>query len=144
MSRSPIWAAGWIEIQDEGSQLIAAACAAAPGMTVVDFMPSGGWYTRVLVPYLGEQGRYIGLNPYPSTNQQFAAYAGGLAEKFPPAAAKWDLQGAPIAAYNTDGLPVELAGTVDRVLVFERAVARPFLSSLKRLRKSARLKASPR
>ena len=34
-----------------------------PGMTVVDYMPSSGWYTRVLVPYLGEEGRYIGLNP---------------------------------------------------------------------------------
>ena len=34
-----------------------------PGMTVVDYMPSGGWYTRVLVPFLGPSGRYIGLNP---------------------------------------------------------------------------------
>ncbi len=92
--------------------------AVKPGMTVVDYMPSGGWYTRVLVPYLGEKGRYIGLNPNPGENPQFAAYAGGLAEKFPPAAAKWDLQGAPIAAFNTDGLPKEMTGTVDRVLVF--------------------------
>ena len=34
-----------------------------PGMTVVDYMPAGGWYSRILIPYLGEQGRYISLNP---------------------------------------------------------------------------------
>ena len=34
-----------------------------PGMTVVDYMPAGGWYTRVIVPYLGPQGSYIALNP---------------------------------------------------------------------------------
>ncbi len=114
-----------------------------PGMTVVDYMPSGGWYTRVLVPYLGEQGSYVGLNPYPGTNQQFATYAGGLAEKFPPAAAKWDLQGASIAAYNTDGLPTEMAGTVDRVLAFRsmhtlvrNGIAEPELEAMHQLLKA--------
>lgn len=34
-----------------------------PGMTVVDYGPRGGWYTRILVPYLGETGRYIGREP---------------------------------------------------------------------------------
>jgi predicted methyltransferase len=27
-----------------------------PGMTVVDFMPAGGWFSRVLIPYLGDEG----------------------------------------------------------------------------------------
>ena len=30
-----------------------------PGMTVVDYAP-GNWYARVLVPYLGADGKYIG------------------------------------------------------------------------------------
>ncbi len=34
-----------------------------PGMTVVDYMPTPGWWTRILVPYLGAKGRYIGVNP---------------------------------------------------------------------------------
>lgn len=34
-----------------------------PGMTVVDYGPGRGWYTRILVPYLGETGRYIGREP---------------------------------------------------------------------------------
>lgn len=90
-----------------------------PGMTVVDYTPSGGWWTRVLVPYLGEHGRYIGLNPDVSANPQMARFYGNAAQVFPPQAAEWT--GVPaerIAAFNTDGLPSALNGTVDRVLIF--------------------------
>ncbi len=38
-------------------------CKVDPGMTVVDYMPGGGWWTKLLVPYLGTSGRYIALNP---------------------------------------------------------------------------------
>lgn len=90
-----------------------------PGMTVVDYMPSSGWYTRVLVPYLGEGGRYIGVNPDPTgTSERFAAYVGGLRDKFPAEAAKWNLEGASVEAYNTNELPESMNGTVDRVLIF--------------------------
>lgn len=34
-----------------------------PGMTVEDYMPAGGWYARIMIPYLGRNGAYIGLNP---------------------------------------------------------------------------------
>ena len=27
-----------------------------PGMTVVEGLPGGGWYTKVLLPYLGSDG----------------------------------------------------------------------------------------
>jgi predicted methyltransferase len=27
-----------------------------PGMTVVEGLPGGGWYTKVLLPYLGSEG----------------------------------------------------------------------------------------
>ncbi|MCB2072125.1 MAG: class I SAM-dependent methyltransferase [Novosphingobium sp.] len=91
-----------------------------PGMTVVDYMPSGGWYTRVLVPYLGEEGRYIGLNPEisPGMSERLAAYFGGLGAKFPGMAAKWNLEGAPYEAYNANELGEDMNGTVDRVLIF--------------------------
>jgi predicted methyltransferase len=89
-----------------------------PGMTVVDYMPSSGWYTRVLVPYLGEDGHYIGLNPDPGGNQKFAAYVGGLREKFPAKAVEWNLKGAKLEAFNSNELTEEMNGTVDRVLIF--------------------------
>lgn len=91
-----------------------------PGMTVVDYTPSGGWYTRVLAPYLGEKGRYIGLNPDVSAGSQAQKdYFADLAATFPAQAAGWTgLPAERIGAYNTDSLPEELKGTVDRVLVF--------------------------
>ena len=33
-----------------------------PGMTVVDALPGGGWYTQILLPYLGEDGTVIGAD----------------------------------------------------------------------------------
>lgn len=35
-----------------------------PGMTVVEVLPGGGWYSKILVPYLGENGKLIGAD-YP-------------------------------------------------------------------------------
>ncbi len=91
-----------------------------PGMTVVDYMPSGGWWTRVLVPYLGTTGRYIGLNPdVTGAPAQMQQYFGNLATTLPPKVTEWT--GAPatqIGAYNTGGIPATLNGTVDRVLIF--------------------------
>lgn len=91
-----------------------------PGMTVIDYMPSGGWWTRLLVPYLGKDGRYIGVNPALPANapQGMVNYFGGLREKFPVEAAKWDLQGAALEAFNADQLGEDRNGTVDRVLIF--------------------------
>ena len=91
-----------------------------PGMTVIDYMPSGGWYTRVLVPYLGKDGRYIGLNPAVPADapEGLRGYLGGLGEKFPAAAAGWALEGARVEAYNSDELGEAHKGSVDRVLMF--------------------------
>ena len=33
-----------------------------PGMTVVDVLPGGGWYTKILMPYLGKSGKVIGAD----------------------------------------------------------------------------------
>lgn len=32
-----------------------------PDQTVVEFQPSGGWYTEILAPMLSDKGRYVGL-----------------------------------------------------------------------------------
>lgn len=91
-----------------------------PGMTVVDYDPTGGWYTRILVPYLGEKGRYIGLNPdVRNASAGMQKSQGGLHESFPAQAASWfTAPGAPIEAWNSDTLPADLKGKADRVLVF--------------------------
>ena len=91
-----------------------------PGMTVVDYMPSTGWWTRVLVPYLGAGGRYIGLNPDVRNGPDMMRRAfSSLSDTFPAQAAQWTgVMPERIGAYNSDTLPEDLAGKVDRVLIF--------------------------
>jgi len=91
-----------------------------PGMTVVDYMPTGGWYSRILVPYLGKGGTYIGMNPDVSKEEGYLANSyGNLATTFPAEAAKWaPADSAKIVAFNADKVPDGLEGTVDRVLIF--------------------------
>ncbi len=47
------WRDGSVEVQDAGSQLVAAACRAASGMTVVDLCAGGGGKTLALASALG-------------------------------------------------------------------------------------------
>jgi len=91
-----------------------------PGMTVVDYMPAGGWFSRVLIPYLGPQGTYIALNPelHPKLTGYWDMYR-GTAEKFPAQAREWVSEGgARVIGANTDDVPDTLAGTADRFLIF--------------------------
>lgn len=50
---------GALEIQDAGSQIIAQACAAQPGMTVLDLCAGGGGKTLALAADMAGQGRLI-------------------------------------------------------------------------------------
>lgn len=90
-----------------------------PGMTVVDFWPAGGWFTRVLVPYLGSEGTYIGLNP--PVREGDSAYFQALknyAETLPGQAREWVPQGgAHVVGANVGSVPSSLTGTADRVLI---------------------------
>jgi predicted methyltransferase len=91
-----------------------------PSMTVVDYVPDTGWYTRIIAPYLGPNGRYIGMGPDVSAAPDpVKRYWGGQTEKMRTAEAEWELgEAAPISGFNIDGMPEDLAGTVDRVLIF--------------------------
>lgn len=51
---------GLIEIQDEGSQLIALLCDAKPGMNVLDFCAGAGGKTIALAATMGRGGKTIG------------------------------------------------------------------------------------
>ena len=50
---------GWIEVQDEGSQIVAALAGAKPGDTVVDYCAGGGGKTLALGAALHGRGRLI-------------------------------------------------------------------------------------
>jgi 16S rRNA (cytosine967-C5)-methyltransferase len=53
----PAFQKGWIEIQDEGSQLAAALAAADPGMQVVDLCAGGGGKTLALAAAMDNHGQ---------------------------------------------------------------------------------------
>ncbi len=56
---SPPFLAGQIEVQDEGSQLLAHAAGARPGMTVIDLCAGGGGKTLALAADMANEGRLI-------------------------------------------------------------------------------------
>ncbi len=53
---------GWVDIQDEGSQLIAYLCAAKPGMQVLDACAGGGGKTLALGAMMEGKGRIVAMD----------------------------------------------------------------------------------
>jgi len=101
----------------------------APGMTVVEALPGGGWYTKILLPYLGPQGRYIGADYAYDMYPLFGFFsAERLKEKetwvadFTAEATGWaGADAPPVAAFVFGSLPESMKGTADAVL-FVRAL----------------------
>ncbi len=100
-----------------------------PGMTVVEALPGGGWYSRILLPFLGSEGRLIGAN-YPITlfeqfdfaTPEFLDSIANWPETFPREAADWCQDDcAAVSGFWLGQLPDEMTGTADAVL-FIRAL----------------------
>lgn len=94
-----------------------------PTMTVVEWSPGGGWYSRVLAPYIMPHGKYIALNSdsdarsYETRAQE--ARAKGWTEQFKAAmATQMGVDVDAVHAFELDEVPEELTGTVDRALIF--------------------------
>lgn len=97
-----------------------------PGMTVVEILPGEGWYSKILVSYLGNEGKLIGVD-YPTTiwpnfpfaNDAFIAERKQWPARWSADAKQWaGEEGAQVAAYAFDQLPSSLDGSVDMVLYF--------------------------
>ena len=96
-----------------------------PGMTVVELLPGGGWYSRILSAYLGPDGTLIGAN-YPRdiwslfgfmSEERIAAMA-TWATDWPRQAAAWEVnEAAQYRAFMLGELPEELVGTADAVVM---------------------------
>ncbi len=66
ISRShPAVCRGIVEIQDEGSQLIAELCEVYPGDTVIDYCAGAGGKTLALAAYMENKGRIFAMDKYP-------------------------------------------------------------------------------
>lgn len=94
-----------------------------PTMTVAEFGPGGGWYTRVLAPYLMPAGTYIAFQPDSDAgtyrNRAQEARAKGWTERFKQTIAEgMGVEADSVMAFEIDEMPEDAAGTVDRVLIF--------------------------
>jgi predicted methyltransferase len=96
-----------------------------PGMTVVEALPGGGWYSQVLVPYLGAEGRLIGANyasdlwpKFGTFDQDFINSMQTWVTDWPEQAQAWrGDDGASIEAFEFGSLPAALQGQADAVLL---------------------------
>jgi predicted methyltransferase len=96
-----------------------------PGMTVVEALPGGGWYTKILLPYLGSEGRLIGANYslevsalYPSASEESMERARAWISKFPVDAAEWaGDDGASVDAFFFGSMPDAFKETADFVFI---------------------------
>ena len=62
LSRTKALTKGWIEIQDEGSQLIAWLCGAQPGLQVLDYCAGAGGKTLALASAMKCKGRVVAMD----------------------------------------------------------------------------------
>jgi predicted methyltransferase len=100
-----------------------------PGMTVVEALPGTGWYSRILVAYLGQNGRLIGANYAQDMWPLFGFFGEDFIEDMETWVTDWPQEadawagdrGAEVDAFEFGSLPVALEGKADGVL-FIRAL----------------------
>ncbi len=101
-----------------------------PGDTVVEILPGGGWYSQILAPYLGSEGRLIGVD---YSFDMFPLFGGFATPEFLAKRKVWPQEwtakaqnwsgntGFKAEAYTFSTLPSNLTGQADAVL-FIRAL----------------------
>jgi predicted methyltransferase len=100
-----------------------------PGMNVVEALPGGGWYSKILLDYLGSDGRLIGADyaweMYPKfgffSDEQLEAKKTWVTSWTEEAEAWRGEDSAAVSAFVLGSLPEELQGQADAVL-FIRAL----------------------
>ena len=94
-----------------------------PEHTVVEYGPGGGWYTRVLLPYVHGSGKYVAVGTNSDsisfTSRAREARSKSWPERFPDSASEWTgIDAKEIAAFESDEVPEEMKGKVDRIVIF--------------------------
>lgn len=95
-----------------------------PGMTVVEALPGGGWYSKILIPYLGSNGQLIGVDYSQKLWPNFGFMTPERIEAKKTWVSTWTTQaeewrnegGASISAFQFDEMPADMVGTADAVL----------------------------
>lgn len=101
-----------------------------PGMTVVEALPGSGWYTKIIAPYLGPEGRYFGADYTMDVFQknyeyllgeftaQQRAFFESFPERYPSFAASFAEEPPETGVFLINEAPEELHGQVDVMLYF--------------------------
>ncbi len=100
-----------------------------PGMTVVEALPGGGWYSKVLLPYLGHRGNLVGadyaMDMYPKFgffNQKDLDAKKTWVKDWSADAKSWRTNdSASVKAFQFGSMPKMVEGKADAV-VFIRAL----------------------
>lgn len=95
-----------------------------PGMTVVEALPGGGWYSKILIPYLGPNGKLIGADyardmyaNFGFATEEFLEDKKTWTTSWPEVARGWQDGGATVDAFVFGSLPEAMHGTADAVLL---------------------------
>jgi predicted methyltransferase len=95
-----------------------------PGMTVAEALPGGGWYTRILAPYLGGDGALYGVSyadrmwpMFSFADEEWVASRIEETGKFPERVAEFTDNGIRASGFSFESVPPKAVGTVDRVLM---------------------------
>ena len=99
-----------------------------PGMTVVEALPGGGWYSKILMPYLGPEGELVGAH-YPDAiwpkfgmSEERVATFIERGNNWATTASEWEVENpSAVSNFKMGALPDEKQGTADAVL-FIRAL----------------------
>ena len=100
-----------------------------PGMTVMEALPGGGWYSKILLPYLGDEGALIGANYTTSMRRLFGFYTEEQLQQgetwttdWPAKAAAWTQEAnTSVSGFIFGSLPQDMAQSADAV-IFIRAL----------------------
>ena len=100
-----------------------------PGMKVVEALPGGGWYSKILLSYLGDDGTLIGADYAADMYPKFGFFDDEAleakktwVEDWTAQAREWDTgSDADIRAFAFGSMPESMEGTADAV-VFVRAL----------------------
>jgi 16S rRNA (cytosine967-C5)-methyltransferase len=112
ITQSSAFKQGLVEVQDEGSQIVAALVGARLGLTVVDYCAGAGGKTLALAACMAEKSRIVGRLVACDAS---AERLGRAAERFARAGAG-GIERVPLAD-GADSAPPGLAGAADRVLL---------------------------
>lgn len=100
-----------------------------PGMTVMEALPGGGWYTKILLPYLGSEGTVIGADYAADMFPLFGFFSPEQIEAKKTWVTTWTTQAeswrqdssADVSAFQLGSMPLSMASSADAV-VFIRAL----------------------